>query len=67
MLAIVPRFFHQILVIFVDVIAIVIVVLIELIRVVVIVNIIFFVRVEVLVLAVCLSMFPIFTRKTIFI
>ena len=67
MLAIVPGFVHQILVFFVDVIAIVIIVLIELIRVVVFVNIVFVVRVEVLVLAVCLSMLPIFTRKTIFI
>ena len=67
MLAIVPRFIQQILVIFVNVITIVIIVLIELIRVVFIVDIIFVVRVEILVLAVSLSLFPIFTRKTIFI
>ena len=58
MLAIVTRFFHHVLIFF---IAIVIVVLIELIRVIFIIYIIFFIRVEVLILALALSMLSIFT------
>ena len=58
MLAIVIRFFHHIFIFF---IAIVIVILIELVRVIFIIYIVFFIRVEVLILALTLSMLSIFT------